>query len=114
MTRAARFAARILALFFPLSLGQANPCADLQAAIDRMTASNLAMQEAARPFLRAMQLPPYHDGVCAAAQELRNQIAVVASLIDEKCLGEEERKKLAATLEAGMQAANGNIGLFCR
>lgn len=114
MRKAARFAAGVLALLFLLNFGHANPCAELQAALDKMAKLNLAMQEAARPFLQATQLPSHDDGVCAAAQALRDQIAVVARLIDEKCLGEEERKKLAAGLEAGMQAANGIIGLSCR
>ena len=95
------------------SVARSDSCSDLQAAIAKATALKHAMQREATPLLSSTQIPAHDQGVCTAAQNLRDHIVKLASLIDPKCLSEEQRKSLTASLDANMKEASSNIGLFC-
>jgi hypothetical protein len=95
------------------SAARSDACADLQAAIAKATALNHQMQREATPLLTSAQIPAHHQGVCTAAQNLRNHIVILAGLIDPKCLSEEQHTNLTASLNASMKEASSNIGLFC-
>jgi hypothetical protein len=88
-------------------------CSNLQAAIAKATELRTELQREASPFLSAATMPIRHDGVCAAAQKLRDHVAVVAKMIGEKCLNDDEYRSLTGKLEASMRHANDTIGLFC-
>jgi hypothetical protein len=92
---------------------RADICSDLQAAIAKTAALRQEMQREAAPLYASGKLPTQHQGVCTAAQNLRNQIVLLAGLIDPKCLDEEQRKSVTITLNTSMREASGNIGLFC-
>ncbi len=71
------------------------------------------MQREATPLLMSAQIPARHQGVCTAAQNLRNHIVMLAGHVDLKCLSQEQYTNLTASLNASMRDANSNIGLFC-
>lgn len=96
------------------SLAMADACSDLQAAIAKAAALKGAMQREAAPLLMMSQLPARNDAACKAAQDLRDQIVILARLIDSKCLNEEQMKSVSANVSQSMTDANNNIGLFCQ
>ena len=100
-------------LLFRLSSGLADSCSDMQAAIAKAAVLKNEMQREARPLFLLPQLPSHHDGVCTAAQNLRNHIVLLAGHIDVKCLNEEQHKILTNDLASSMKDASSNIGLFC-
>ena len=91
----------------------ADACSDLQAAIAKGTALRQEMQREAAPFVSSGQIPARQEGVCAAAQKLRDHIVDLAKKIDSKCLNDDQYRSTAAILGETMREANDNIGLFC-
>jgi hypothetical protein len=107
-----RYVVAFVLLLLPSS-GFSDACSDLQAAIAKTAALRIEMQRETAPYASSGLMPTRHEGVCAAAQKLRDQLAVLAKLIDPKCLTEDEMRELTSSFESHMQAANGNIGLYC-
>src|SRR5262245_51846994 len=92
---------------------RADTCSDLQAAITKATALRSEMQREASPLLSAATMPVRHEGVCTAAQKLRDHIVVLAKMIEPKCLNEAQQKNVTFSVDVGLRDANNNIGLFC-
>ena len=88
-------------------------CSDLQAAIAKGKALRQEMLREASPILSSAQMPVRHEGICNAAQKLRDYVVVLAKMIDSKCLSDEQQRTANASVDQSMREANSNIGLFC-
>lgn len=108
-----RYVLGLSLLMFAALPAHSDSCSDLQAAIAKATALKGEMQREASPFLSSAQMPVRHQGVCTAAQKLRDHIVILAKMIDSKCINEEQQKSLNASVYSSMRDANSNIGLFC-
>ena len=106
----------VLVLCLPMfvsSSALSDACSDLQAAIAKATALRQEMIREAAPFVSSAQMPVRHEGVCNAAQKLRDHIVVLAKMIDSKCLSDEQQRLANVAVDQNMRDANSNIGLFC-
>ena len=95
------------------SAARSDACSDLQAAIAKAAALRHTMQREAAPLLSSASIPAHHQGVCTAAHNLRSHIVSLRNLDSQKCLSEEELKRLTISLDVGMKEADSNVGLFC-
>jgi hypothetical protein len=108
-----RFVLGCCLLMIAPTLGHADSCSDLQAAIAKAAALKGALQREAGPLLNSPQMRANDEGVCVAAKNLREQNGAVAKLIDVKCLSEEQLIVLQNSLKKSNEEADSSVGLFC-
>jgi hypothetical protein len=106
----------VLGLCLPMfvsSSALSDACSDLQVAMAKATALRQELLREAAPINSSAQMPVRHEGVCNAAQKLRDHIVMLAKMIDSKCLSDEQQRSANASVDQSMREANSNIGLFC-